>query len=70
MPDPSGGQRPAYMGRKACGCVVAIMSASCPDAAADVLGWIDDGLTVERGTATQARNSFTVCECKELPNVD
>lgn len=52
---------PAYMGREACGHVVAVMvdnPAHKRDTAREIARWIRDGLTIERGTVAEAREAL------------
>jgi hypothetical protein len=54
----------AYMGRRSCGCVVAI-TVDDPeykkDTAKEIGKWIRQGLAIERVSIETARQSFTTC---------
>ena len=61
----------AYIGRKACGCVVA----ACMDdkdhpkyTAEDLAEFVMSGYTIERVPIEQARQMLTGCKCVNPPN--
>lgn len=57
----------AYLGRKRCGCVVAVVVDEGPsnsDYVAEATAeFIRDGLTLERVSIAVARKSLTFCQC-------
>lgn len=59
----------AYVGRKSCGCVVAIavINPAHPDRVAEhVAEWIREGLDIEKHSIPWARENFTGCDCEEV----
>ena len=60
----------SYIGRKVCGCVVAVIVDSDEhrkDTAREIAAWMRDGLTIERVTVANARELVRFCTHDTAP---
>ena len=57
---------PAYIGKKPCGCVVAMTTGEKKDMAKDVARYIIAGYDVELTTIKDGKSRLARCFCKEV----